>query len=684
MQIKTFASTFTLALAVIAQTASAFPTWMGVYGGYAHHTDGSNPGTFTVLMNQDYFGLHANVGIRVNSQTWTEFSMTYAGSDVNAGITNSIWAYTPPAAYATGAVVEYYFHGYDDYSSSNIYDSNNSANYLFKIFAASDPEITSWFTGESTKYARVQTSTAASSTGTVTWTGQTSPVYAGIQEVASDANYVYARSYGLAGYVMGPWYNDVAKTQPFPNWPAARSNVWRFARTPAVAATKSLTSLGAIGLYVNGVSLFDNRDGFVWTGSGESGMGTGYWYRDAWVIEGVTFDSGYAHQPPDGNYHYHAYPPALRYQLGDNITLSNGVYVESSGPLKHSPILAWVADGFPLYGPYGYANPTNPASGVRRMVSGYVLRNGQFGTDNLAVTGRLTIPAWAQRAYNTGASHTCTNVTTGYELGRYLEDNDYLGDHGFTQGVDFDLNEYNARWCVTPEFPDGTWAYFCTLTSSNMPAFPYAIGRQFLGTPYTTTFTSIPAGTTNYFKGGPNTVESMSSITTSNADVTLVWNSVEGGTYTIQASPDITNSNNWTSLTTNFTANAGTTTAAQEVGGASNSQRFYRIGRNGLAPYWPAVASGGSTSVAPGGSANRGSTVTVTITLPTNPPQPPSNLMPSSVTLAGTITGTNISRPASGTVIATFTIPGSAPTGPQNIAVVFNPAPTYNVSFTIN
>jgi hypothetical protein len=94
---------------------------------------------------------------------------------------------------------------------------------------------------------------------------------------------------------------------------------------------------------------------------------------------------------------------------------------------------------------------------------------------------------------------------------------------------------------------------------------------------------------------------------------------------------------------------------------------------------------GGATAVAPGGSAARGSTVTVTITLPTTPTQPPAGTLPTSVTLAGTITGTNLSRPAQGTVVATFAIPANATTGAKDIVVTFNPAPTYTMTgaFTI-
>ena len=66
----------------------------------------------------------------------------------------------------------------------------------------------------------------------------------------------------------------------------------------------------------------------------------------------------------------------------------------------------------------------------------------------------------------------------------YSADNGwYLGDLGLTMGVDFDLNEWNARFCVTPEFPGGTWAYFVCISSNGAPVYPYNIGRQFYGTP---------------------------------------------------------------------------------------------------------------------------------------------------------------------------------------------------------
>src|ERR1017187_6029201 len=77
---------------------------------------------------------------------------------------------------------------------------------------AADPELTSWFTVNSGKYAQVYASTANRSSGisATTWSGQTLPTYAGVHEIDYSSNWVYIRNSGLASYVMGPWNN--------PNW----------------------------------------------------------------------------------------------------------------------------------------------------------------------------------------------------------------------------------------------------------------------------------------------------------------------------------------------------------------------------------------------------------------------------------------------------------------------------------
>jgi len=570
--------------------------------------------------------------------------------------------------------------------------------FVFATIAHADPQIASWLTTYATKYARIYTSDANKTAGTsvTTWTNgsqtQSSPAYCGVQEVSYSASWTYIRTSGLGSHIMGPWYLNAAHTTAFPNYPKNQKVLFRFPRTPSVPATKTLTGLGAIGYFVDGVAMFDSRDGYYWNGSSEtSGAGSGYWNREAYVNEGVTFDPGYAHQENSGTHHYHANPIALRYLLGDHVDFNSTTkaYSESATtPSKHSPILGWVRDGHPVYGPYGYSTATDASSGIRRMRSGYQLRNGSLGTDNLTTGGRTTIPAWAQRVYGASASQSGPSVNSSYPLGRYMEDNAYLGDLGYTQGIDFDLDEYNGRYCVTPEFPGGTYAYFVSIDASGTPTFPYNIGRAFYGSPTGTSVTSIGETVTKVFSGeaAKQEVANSTSVNSTNGNVTIAWTSTEGGTYKVEATNDL--SATWTTLTTSQAAASGSaqTTFTESGAALANTTRFYKITRTALATYDAVVSAGGgggSTVSIPGGTASRGTTITALITLPTTPPNPPTNVLPQSVTLAGSIAGSSFSRPSQDTVQCSFTIPANASTGTQNVVIVFSPGPTYSTGLTL-
>ncbi|MEY4385451.1 MAG: hypothetical protein RLY20_734 [Verrucomicrobiota bacterium] len=224
---------------------------------------------------------------------------------------------------------------------------------------------------------------------------QSLPAYASVQAVYSSPSWVCLRTSGMGSHVMGPWLNG-----NFPNVPQNMKALYRIPRTPTIPVNKTQTGGGPIGYFVDGVAMYDSRDAFSWNGTADVG-GAGSWNREAYVNEAYTFDPAYAHQPASGQYHYHANAPALRYLLGEHVDFDPATkfYTESTNTVtEHSPILGWVRDGFPVYGPYGYSEATNPASGVRRMISGYVLRNGANGNDNLTTTGRTAIPAWALRA----------------------------------------------------------------------------------------------------------------------------------------------------------------------------------------------------------------------------------------------------------------------------------------------
>jgi uncharacterized protein (TIGR03437 family) len=223
--------------------------------------------------------------------------------------------------------------------------------------------------------------------------------------------------------------------------------------------------------------------------------GDGIWLRDALFGEKDTFDSCLAHQPGQGQYHNHVQPVCLRAQLGDNIEViassrTGNTYREKQSGWQHSPILGWALDGHPIYGPYGYSDPKNAASPIKRMKSGYQLRK---------MTQRDSLPEWAL-GYHRGVSQQLTAAQQGpaiderFPLGRYIEDNEFVAGLG-------DLDQFNGRTTVTPDYPNGTYAYFITIKDDGTPAFPYLIGLQYYGTVAQGQVT-VPAEAQDYFNSG--------------------------------------------------------------------------------------------------------------------------------------------------------------------------------------
>jgi arylsulfatase A-like enzyme len=473
---------------------------------------------------------------------------------------------------------------------------------LTSSLVAQDPRISSWYTEGSGRYARLFPTLTEEAAGTpvTTWSRgqgtQTLPTYAGIHEVCYSNDWVYVRASGLGSHIMGPWYGNEAQTNLFPNYPANRGVLYRVPRNPQVPGSKTLTGLGVIGIFVDGVSMFDSRDAFSYSNANGADErpnsnfnGDDIWNRDAYVNESVTFDAANAHQA-GFNYHYHANPPALRHLLGDAVDYdaNTNTYTELPNPTRHSPILGWVRDGFPIYGPYGYSNPNDPNSGVRRMSSGYQKRDGTNGTTNLAVTGRTTLPPWAAASQNRPAVLAANQygpaVSTQYVLGHYIEDYDYKGDLGMTHGADFDLDQYNGRYCVTPEFPGGTYAYFVAMEADGTPVYPYNIGRWFFGSPTGNNVNSITEPVEKTFEGGPETADAAQSVAVdrSTGDVTIQWDGVEGAEYEIDYSPNLAI---WKTMSGSMMADSDRP-AAMDAGIANlESSQFYRIRRVGLSGF---------------------------------------------------------------------------------------------------
>ena len=245
-------------------------------------------------------------------------------------------------------------------------------------------------------------------------------------------------------------------------------------------------------------------------GGGGGVRGDGIWRRDAVFGEIYSLDTCLGHQPPTGEYHYHANPVCLRASVDDNVELvrtkrTGSIYRERTTGLKHSPILGWSYDGYPVYGPYGYADANNPNSAIRRIRSGFRLRS---------MTTRTSLPTWSLSVHP-GVSQTLATsqygppVSAQFPLGRYIEDWEHVSTIG-------DLDQYNGRTGVTPEFPNGTYAYFITINEDGAAAFPYMAGSEYYGNVSLSRTVTVPDGVAT-FSGTGQTAALLTSWSTSKA-----------------------------------------------------------------------------------------------------------------------------------------------------------------------
>ena len=138
---------------------------------------------------------------------------------------------------------------------------------------------------------------------------------------------------------------------------------------------------------------------------------------------------------------------------------------------------------------------------------------------------------------------------------------------------------------MTPEFPNGTWAYFITITSSGTSYYPYTAGRWYYGNPTggTTTTGTMNADTplTQYYLGGANSALSIATPAVASGTVAITWSSVAGGSYTVDASP---NESTWTNKNSGTTA-SGTSTSATYTAIDAGGEEYGRVNRTALASY---------------------------------------------------------------------------------------------------
>jgi hypothetical protein len=306
------------------------------------------------------------------------------------------------------------------------------------------------------------------------------------QQVEYSDNFVYITATGVPAYPTGPFLDGN------PSNAQNQNNIIKLPLLPQEnTGTPDDTVGGNIGVFVNGVALFDYRDGVAWNPDTNSLCGgpgnppcpggpnaSMDWNRDAIPAEMAGFDCSKGH-PAMGNYHHHQNPSAFKLDLeivSDicNLYDADGLYFIDE--TIHSPLIGFAFDGFPIYGAYGYRN-ADGSGGLERIKSGYQLRD---------ITERTH---WADG----------TDVDDGpdvngtYFLGYFREDYEFI-----SHSEEYYLDEHNGRFCVTPEYPAGTYAYFATVDENWNSAYPYAVGPSFYGNFENRIVTSITEETTLY------------------------------------------------------------------------------------------------------------------------------------------------------------------------------------------
>lgn len=130
-------------------------------------------------------------------------------------------------------------------------------------------------------------------------------------------------------------------------------------------------------------------------------------------------------------------PKILRKSLGDHIDeISNREVITN----EHSPIIGWSYDGNPIYGPYGKVG-----NQIKKIDSSYE-----------------------------------TRIEPNKALRPDFPEGFFIQDYYYDRALG-DLDEYNGRFCTTPEYPNGIYAYFATIDSkvSSSPVYPYVVGERF-------------------------------------------------------------------------------------------------------------------------------------------------------------------------------------------------------------
>lgn len=313
---------------------------------------------------------------------------------------------------------------------------------------AQGPEITSW---------QINTDGA---TGQY-WNGSTlTPTNnaADVQLVQYSETFVYVASEGIPRYATSPFPDGN------PSQPQEQGYLFQIPREPIEGPSGgTATGLGHTAVLINGVPTFNALDAFSYNNQG-------VWNQNGVYFENDGFDCAKGH-PAMGSYHHHQVPSSFNNSLAPTSSICDDFPSDALitvDPDVHSPLIGWAFDGYPIYGPFGHALDDG-TGGIERIASSYQLRD---------ILERTTLPdgtALAPNQYGPALDELVTPPLPGAQptmaiLGAYIQDYEFIDGSGH-------LDAFNGRFAVTPEFPEGTYAYYATVDEHWNGAYPYFFPR---------------------------------------------------------------------------------------------------------------------------------------------------------------------------------------------------------------
>lgn len=139
-------------------------------------------------------------------------------------------------------------------------------------------------------------------------------------EISHDEDFLIVRSQCYPNHPTAMFPNDKN-----PNTIRVQDFLFRLPLRPRLSRTTTTAPMGPIGMALNGVVFFNPFEA--------GGMNAVEGYSEVWL------DSCCGHPQQHGVYHYHKYPTCVKSPFRDDAK-------------RHSPIIGFAFDGFPIHGPY--------------------------------------------------------------------------------------------------------------------------------------------------------------------------------------------------------------------------------------------------------------------------------------------------------------------------------------------